>query len=624
MKFTDFEFNEGILKGIEEAGFTDCMPVQAETFQTINQNRDVFAQSQTGTGKTAAFLISIFQLLMEDKHFKGKKALIIVPTRELAVQIEKEAAVLGKHLDFRIGSFYGGVGYNTQEEMLEKGVDILIGTPGRLIDFSKSGKIRFNEIGILVIDEADRLFDMGFLPDLRKILSKMIPTDERRTMLFSATLNAKVGNLAWEYMNNPGEVVIEPEQVTVEAIQQELYHVGADEKMKVLLGLLKRENPETAIIFANTKHASYEVAKRLEHNGYPARCLMGDLPQKKRLKIVEDTKEGKVRFLVATDVAARGLHINDLSMVVNYDVPSDAESYVHRIGRTARAGKSGKAYTLACEKFVYGLPAIEKLIGQKIPVFWVDEDLMVEDKSQGMRFHFDKRAGSPQDSRTGRGSSRTRQHSRKFNDNRRPLDARAARVQSEIMAVSGSLDTLGEDNQKDSVSGSDKNRRRKNYRNPRSTDNRSRNRKDYKAPASMPMERVSSENTIEDRLAYYKAKYGEDFKADENVVKNEKKLKSGTSAKKRKPQGSRSDTGRNGSGSGRNAGQQNRQGGGQNRQGGGQNRQGGGQNRKTGSAAPSTAKKVQKPVSAPARNAAPQKPEKKKGLLTRLFGKKSK
>lgn len=267
MKFTDFEFNEGIQKGIEEAGFTNCMPVQSETFQTILQSRDVFAQSQTGTGKTAAFLISIYQLLMEDKHFKGKKALVIVPTRELAVQIEKEAAVLGKHLDFRVGSFYGGVGYNEQEQMLETGVDLLIGTPGRLIDFSKSGKINFNEIGILVIDEADRLFDMGFLPDLRMILKKMPPVEERRTMLFSATLSAKVGNLAWEYMNNPGEIVIEPEQATVEAITQELFHVGADEKMKVLLGLLEREKPETAIIFSNTKHTSYEVAKRLEHNG---------------------------------------------------------------------------------------------------------------------------------------------------------------------------------------------------------------------------------------------------------------------------------------------------------------------------------------------------------------------
>ena len=611
MKFTDFEFNEDILKGIADAGFTDCMPVQAETFQTINQNRDVFAQSQTGTGKTAAFLISIYQLLLEDKHFKGRKALIVVPTRELAVQIEKEATVLGKYLDFRVGSFYGGVGYNQQEEMLEKGVDILIGTPGRLIDFSKSGKIRFNEMGILVIDEADRLFDMGFLPDLRMMLKKMAPADERRTMLFSATLSAKVGNLAWEYMNNPGEIVIEPEQVTVEAIQQELFHVGADEKMKVLLGLFEREKPETAIVFANTKHASYEVAKRLEHNGYAARCLMGDLPQKKRLKIVEDTKQGKVRFLVATDVAARGLHINDLSMVVNYDVPSDAESYVHRIGRTARAGKTGKAYTLACEKFVYGLPAIEKLIGQKIPVSWVDEDLMVEDKSAGMRFHFDKRSGGPGDSKTGKGSSRTRQNSRRYNGNRRPLDARAARVQSEIMAVSGSIDTIEDDMSK---SGGSKNRKRKNYRNQRSTDNRSRNRKDYRAPASQPMERISSQNSIEDRLAYYKAKYGEDFQADDKVRKNDKNLKTSEDSGRTQNRGRGKGSNRSG---GKNGGYQ-----------------------KSRSGRPSSYKKPQnsgagkpqgqKPRQQAPVNAKPQvarktpekQPEKKKGFLAKLFGKK--
>jgi ATP-dependent RNA helicase RhlB len=317
MKFTEFEFNENIHKGIEAAGFKECMPVQEQTFQTVLENKDVFAQSQTGTGKTAAFLISIFQLLSEDKHFKGQKALIICPTRELVVQIETEAKILGEFLDFRVGSFYGGVGYNEQEDLLADGCDILIGTPGRLIDFSKSGKIRFSEMGILVIDEADRLFDMGFLPDLRKIISKMPAPDLRRTMLFSATLNAKVGNLAWEYMNDPGEIVIEPEQLAVEAITQELYHVSADEKMQLLLGIMKRDKPETALIFANTKHTTYEVAKRLEHNGYHAKCLMGDLPQKKRLKIVEEAKEGKTPFLVATDVAARGLHINNLALVVN-------------------------------------------------------------------------------------------------------------------------------------------------------------------------------------------------------------------------------------------------------------------------------------------------------------------
>ncbi len=537
MKFTDFDFNENIQKGIDEAGFTECMPVQEETFKTVLASRDVFAQSQTGTGKTAAFLISIFQMLLEDKHFKGQKALVIVPTRELAVQIEAEAQALGKFLDFRVGSFYGGVGYNEQEKMLDEGCDVLIGTPGRLIDFGQSGKIRFGEMGILVIDEADRLFDMGFLPDLRKILGKMPPADERRTMLFSATLNAKVGNLAWEYMNDPGEIVIEPEQVTVDAITQELYHVSAEEKMSLLLGVMKRDAPETAIIFANTKHTTYEVAKRLEHNGYHAKCLMGDLPQKKRLRIVEEAKEGKTPFLVATDVAARGLHINDLAMVVNYDVPTDAESYVHRIGRTARAGKTGKAITLACEKFVYGLPAIEKLTGQKIPVSWADEDLMEEDKSAGMRFHFDRRAGYGEDSR-GRGprSSRNargaRQGSRSggLRGNKRPLDRRAAKVQSAVLAVSGNMDDLDEGLQSASAgargghssTGAQRQGKRHSsgYKSRRPVDKRSRNRNEAYVPSSIPMERVTSNDSLEDRLAYYKAKYGEDFEAQGKSSKN--------------------------------------------------------------------------------------------------------
>ncbi len=620
MKFTEFEFNENIQKGIENAGFENCMPVQEQTFRTIMGNKDVFAQSQTGTGKTAAFLISIFQLLTEDKHFLGQKALIICPTRELVVQIEKEAKTLGKHLDFRIGSFYGGVGYNEQEKILEEGCDILIGTPGRLIDFSKSGKIRFSEMGILVIDEADRLFDMGFLPDLRKILGKMPPADVRRTMLFSATLNAKVGNLAWEYMNDPGEIVIEPEQVTVDAITQELYHVSADEKMSLLLGLLKRDNPETAIVFANTKHVTYEVAKRLEHNGYHAKCLMGDLPQKKRLKIVEEAKQGKTPFLVATDVAARGLHINDLAMVVNYDVPTDAESYVHRIGRTARAGKTGKAITLACEKFVYGLPAIEKLTGQKIPVEWADENLMEEDKSAGMRFHFDKRAGAPGDYQGRRGDGRGRSGnrggtSRKYSGgNKRPLDARAARVQNAVLAVSGSMDSVEEELRKGSGSGSGSgNRKRKSsgYKGQRPTDKRSRNRSENRAPASLPMERVSSKNSIEDRLAYYKAKYGEDFQADGDVMKSASSGSRKSSSRKRKS-GNRPQGGGNRS--------QNRNQGGNKGQGGGKGRGNaqGGRPQGQQSARKAAPQKTPPKAAAPAKKA----PEKKKGFLAKLFGKK--
>jgi ATP-dependent RNA helicase RhlB len=274
-----------------------------------------------------------------------------------------------------------------QEQLLKQGVNIMIGTPGRLLDLSSSGKLNLSKTKYLVIDEADRLFDMGFLPDLRKILRKMPPYSKRLTMLFSATLNYRSRELAWEYMNNPFEIEIAPEQITVEKVSQVLYHVSIEEKMSLLLGILNKEQPKNALIFTNTKQAAYVVANRLKANGYNSNYIIGDLPQKRRLGLIEDIKSERVRFLVATNVAARGLHVDDLELVINYDVPEDCEDYVHRIGRTARAGKTGKAITLACEKYAYGLEAIEKFTQQKIPVQWADEELFAEDKSAGVHFH---------------------------------------------------------------------------------------------------------------------------------------------------------------------------------------------------------------------------------------------
>lgn len=387
MNFNELGLNEDLIKGIRETGFSSCTPVQEATFGYTLKNRDVCVQSQTGTGKTAAFLISLFELMIRDTGSRLRKALIITPTRELASQIETEAQQLGRYLDIVIGTFYGGVGYKKQEQLLKNGVDIMIGTPGRLLDLSGTGKLDLSKIPFLVIDEADRLLDMGFLPDLRKILRKMPPYNKRLTMLFSATLGYRARELAWEYMNDPAEIEIAPEQVTVENVSQVLYHVGNDEKMSLLLGILKREQPKNALIFTNTKHAAYEVASRLRVNGYNTDYIIGDLPQKQRLKVIEDIKSEKVRFLVATNVAARGLHVDDLEMVVNYDVPEDCEDYVHRIGRTARAGKTGKAVTIACEQYAYGLEAIEKFTQQKIPVEWPSDEVFIEDKSAGMRFH---------------------------------------------------------------------------------------------------------------------------------------------------------------------------------------------------------------------------------------------
>jgi ATP-dependent RNA helicase RhlB len=387
MRFNEFNLHPDLQKGIDEAGYIDCMPVQEQVLTHAFGGQDLYVQSQTGTGKTAAFLVVIFQRLLTEDFLVGKKALIMAPTRELAVQIEEESNMLGKYLSIKTGSFYGGVGYTQQEKLLRDKVQILVGTPGRVLDLNKSGKMNLMEIAFLVIDEADRMFDMGFYPDLRKLIKVVPPADRRQTMLFSATLNSWVKNLAWEYTKKPFEIEIKPEIVTVEEVDQILYHVPSEEKMKLLLGILKREQPESAIIFCNTKRYTEIIAKRLRMNGYTCEFIVGDLPQTRRLKVIDDVKAGKTKFLVATDVAARGLDIEGLAMVVNYDLPNEAENYVHRIGRTARAGKTGKAVTLASEQDVYELPAIERYIGKKLPSEIASADLYAEDTSVGQQIH---------------------------------------------------------------------------------------------------------------------------------------------------------------------------------------------------------------------------------------------
>ena len=389
MEFKNFNLHPDLQKGLDEAGYINCMPVQEQVLTHAFGGQDLYVQSQTGTGKTAAFLVVIFQrMLIEEALFK-RKALIMAPTRELAVQIEEEAKMLGRYLPFKTGSFYGGVGYAQQEKLLRENAQVLVGTPGRVLDLNKSGRMNLMDIAFLVLDEADRMFDMGFYPDLRKLI-KVVPTaDRRQTMLFSATLNAWVKNLAWEYTKSPFEIDIEPEIVTVQEITQILYHVPSEEKMPLLLGVLKREQPESMIIFCNTKKNTEIVAKRLKINGYDCEFIIGDLPQAKRQKVIDDVKAGKIKTLVATDVAARGLDIESLAMVINYDLPVEAENYVHRIGRTARAGKTGKAVTLSSEQDVYELPAIERYIGKKIPSEIAVQELYEHDKSAGMRIQAD-------------------------------------------------------------------------------------------------------------------------------------------------------------------------------------------------------------------------------------------
>lgn len=390
MNFSNCNLDSHLLQGLEEAGYIECTPVQAQVFSAGMDGSDLYVQSQTGTGKTAAYLVTLMQRMLAVGTEDRRPALILVPTRELAVQVEEEALKLGKYTGIRAASFYGGVGYQQQEEALKNGVDLIIGTPGRVIDLEKSKTMKLKHIGFLVVDEADRMFDMGFYPDLRSLLSVLSKAEERQTMLFSATLNTWVKNLAWEYTIDAKEITIDADNVTVDEINQKLFHVAAEQKMSLLLGILHNEKPENAIIFCNTKKTTEIVAKRLRMNGYATEFLIGDLPQPKRLSIIDSFKAGKLSCLVATDVAARGIDINDLAMVINYDLPNEAENYVHRIGRTARAGKTGAAYSLCSEQDVYNLPDIEKYIEAKIPVVIPGEEDFEKDRSADQYIRLDR------------------------------------------------------------------------------------------------------------------------------------------------------------------------------------------------------------------------------------------
>ena len=531
MKFSELNLVEGLRQGIDEAGFVDCTPVQELTFKETFQGRDVLVQSQTGTGKTAAFLITIFQLFSTQPE-RTRKALVIVPTRELAVQVEDEANVLGSHLSFRVGSIYGGVGYNKQERLIADGVELLVGTPGRLLDLAQSGKLKFGLFDTLVIDEADRMFDMGFYPDVRQILSGMPDRMNRLTMLFSATLSTRVRNLAWDHMNSPAEIEIEPEHVTVEEITQELYHVTGVDKVPLLLGVMKKEQPRNALIFANTKYTVVELAKRLSYNGYPTEFIMGDLPQRQRLSLIGGLKSGSIKFLVATDVAARGLHIEGLDLVVNYDLPEDFEVYVHRIGRTARAGKTGKAISFACERYVYGLPAIESFIGMKIPVSWASDEMYEEDKSAAIDFRREIRI---REEREGRGSRRPgrREEGREREPHRgresagpgrrpgggRPPEERpqpAAGERNRSARPEGAPPERRAPAGREAPHGRPTEARSSQGRPPQGRPPREGGVPGAKPPreGGTPAARPPADAPIEERLAYYQAKYGDDYRAD--------------------------------------------------------------------------------------------------------------
>jgi len=383
-RFDDFELPTEVLAGLNDAGFTYCTPIQAQTLPVLLSGRDVAGQAQTGTGKTAAFLITVLTrlLTMPEKTNGLPSALIVAPTRELSHQIYEEAAALARHTQLSLVEVVGGVDYLKQAEILRKGVDIVICTPGRIIDYYKQGIFKTEAIKALVIDEADRLLDLGFAKDMRYILRKLPAFDKRQSMLFSATLSYRVMELTYEFMNLPEFISVTPETVTVEGIEQSLYHVGSDKKVPLLLGLLKREDWSRMLIFVNTKIGVETLAYRLKGNGWPAEGITGDLPQRKRFRLMEQFKNGQLKILVATDVASRGIHVEDISHVINYDLPQDSENYIHRIGRTARAGKTGRAISLACERYVFHLEPLEEMLAYKIPVVWPEDDWYVEDRSK--------------------------------------------------------------------------------------------------------------------------------------------------------------------------------------------------------------------------------------------------
>ncbi|MGB5749305.1 MAG: DEAD/DEAH box helicase [Desulfobacterales bacterium] len=383
-RFDEFDLPDSVVDGLRDAGFIYCTPIQARTLPVSLPGGDVAGQAQTGTGKTAAFLVTLLTrlLALSEKNRRLPSALIVTPTRELARQIYEEAEILARHTDLTMAQVVGGVDYLKQANTLRQGVDIIICTPGRIIDYYKQGIFKTEGIKALVIDEADRLLDLGFAQDMRFILRKLPTYEKRQSMLFSATLSYRVMELTYEFMNLPEFIAVTPETVTVEGIEQSLYHVGSDKKVSLLLGLLKREDWSRMLIFVNTKVGVERLAHKLKGNGWPAEGITGDLPQPKRFRLMEQFKKGQIKILLATDVASRGIHVEDISHVINYDLPQDSENYVHRIGRTARAGKTGRALSLACERYVFHLEPVEKMLGYKIPVVWPADDWFEEDRSK--------------------------------------------------------------------------------------------------------------------------------------------------------------------------------------------------------------------------------------------------
>lgn len=487
MKFESLGLHEDLLRGISDAGFKRCTPVQEQSLPESLAGKDIISQSQTGSGKTAVFLITAYtRFLKGTVKSSGKpKALILVPTRELAVQVEEDAKKLGKYLPFRSVTIYGGVGYDKQISALKKGVEIVVATPGRMIDLYKSKNLSLAHIEIFIIDEADRMFDMGFAPDVRYIANRLPKGSARQTMLFSATIDSNVRRLAERYLK-PDLITIEvePEQITVDSIDQKICYVSNEEKLPVLMALLKRPDAVRVIVFTNMKRTAEMLEWKLKGNAFSAKVLTGDVSQAKRQRIMDSMKSGKVGILIATDVAARGIHIDGVSHVINYDLPEDAASYVHRVGRTARAGKSGKAYSLVCEDHALNLPEIEKYIEHKIESEWIEDAEIIEDKA-GIFLEKEKQW---------KGTAKSSKLKRRQGAQRRETSPKA-------------IKNKDQERKPRPVPATKEKNRRSPARQTRKTDLKPGDGKRREKPMATP----------EERLAYYKKKYGEDFRPkDEN------------------------------------------------------------------------------------------------------------
>lgn len=371
LRFDSLKLHESLQTSIRDAGFEFCTPIQASTLPIALNSEDIAGQAQTGTGKTAAFLIAAYQYLLsnqksENNKQKQPKAFILAPTRELAIQIAKDANTLGKRTNLTIGLAYGGTDYEKQREKLVQGIDVIIGTPGRLIDYFKQDTFKLDQVQVAVLDEADRMFDLGFIKDIRYLLRRLPNPEKRLNMLFSATLSQRILELAYEHMNEPKLIRIEPEKITADKVRQVIFYPSNEDKMQLLISLMMEIGEVKTMIFVNTKRQAETVQDYLVANNINAAAISGDVPQKKRERLLSNFQKGELQVLIGTDVASRGLHIPGVEYVINYDLPTDAADYVHRIGRTARAGASGYAISLACETYAISLPDIEKYIGKKI------------------------------------------------------------------------------------------------------------------------------------------------------------------------------------------------------------------------------------------------------------------